>query len=92
MQDDTRLHRQIGLFAGLLSSADGTWIPMGQLRRVSATAAWMLFFGFVGYAAIQAEVVAHLGVLEFALGAFLFAVASYAAFLVVGSVAFTSEN
>ena len=43
--------RQTGLFAGLFSSTSGTWIPMGQLRRMSATAAWMLFYGFVAYGA-----------------------------------------
>lgn len=31
--NDRRLHRQMDLFAGLVSSADGRWIQREQLRR-----------------------------------------------------------
>ena len=38
-----------GLFAGIFSSASGTWIPMSQLRRFSSVGAWMLAFGMIAY-------------------------------------------
>ena len=41
--------RMTGLFAGILSAANGTWIPMPELRRMSSVAAWMLCFGSTTY-------------------------------------------
>lgn len=86
------LHTQTGLFAGLLSSNTGTWIPMQQLRRICATGAWALFFGLFGYAAIQGKAVAGLGPLPLAIGGFVFALVSYGAFIVVGVAPFKSER
>lgn len=41
--------RMTGLFAGIFSSASGTWVPMPQLRRFTSVGAWALFFGLVVY-------------------------------------------
>ena len=38
-----------GLFAGIFSSADGTWVPMEQLRRFSSVGAWVWGFGVSAY-------------------------------------------
>lgn len=79
--NNKRLHRQIGLFAGLFSSADGSWIPMEQLRRMSATGAWMLFFGFVAYRVINCGLAGQLSTPRFLLGALIFGAGSYWVFI-----------
>ena len=50
MSDQTKgIPRMTGLFAGIFSSADGTWVPMPQLRRFSSVGAWALSFGMTVY-------------------------------------------
>lgn len=89
---DKPVHRQIGIFAGLFSSADGTWIPMWQLRRMSATAVWMLFFGFVACGVIEAGLLKEFGILWVLLGALGFGLASYWFFLLIGGGVFGGER
>ena len=80
----SELQRQTGLFAGLFSSTNGTWIPMGQLRRMSSTAAWMLFYGFVAYGAIDAKDLANWALL----GIIVLGPVSYAVFLLLGGLVY----
>ena len=82
------LYRQIGIFAGLFSSADGRWVPIQQLRRMSATAAWMLFYGFVAYAATKAKIADPWGFL----GIVVLGPLSFWLFLVIGGHAFAGER
>ena len=42
-----------GLFAGIFSSSDGTWVPMSQLRRFSSVGAWIIFFLGSGYGVLR---------------------------------------
>lgn len=82
--------RMTGLFAGLLSSASGTWIPMPTLRRMSSVAAWMLFFALMAYFLVRAipkTGISELGLCELllsVLGALVFAAGSLALFLWIG--------
>lgn len=55
-----------GLFAGIFSSADGTWVPMSQLRRFSSVASWMFAFGTTSYGtfrlAERSDIFGHIGI------------------------------
>ena len=92
LKEQSGLNHQTGLFAGLLSSNNGTWIPMPQLRRVAATVAWVVFFCVVGYASSQVELASPIQILVFAVGAFIVAAGSYAVFIAIGGRAFQSER
>ena len=72
------------VFAGLFSSPDGTWMPLRHLRRISATAAWMLFFGFVIYGVTVSGLAKDLGVLQVLVGGIGFGPVSYGLFLWIG--------
>lgn len=90
-KENDPLYRQTGIFAGLFSSADGSWVRMQQLRRMSAVAAWMLFFGFVAYGAIDAGLVKQWGVWGL-LGIVVLGPVSFWLFLWFGGRTFAGEQ
>lgn len=87
VEDKKPLERQIGLFAGLFSAADGGWIRMPQLRRISATGAWMVFYGFIAYGAVKTKLD-----LCGLLGLSALGVVSYLLFLGIGGLVFPGEQ
>ena len=85
------LYRQIGIFAGLFSSANGRWVPIRQLRRMSATAAWMLFYGFLAYGAVDADLAKQWGLCGL-LGIAALGPLSFWLFLFIGGHVFSGER
>ena len=57
-------NRILGLFTGILNSADGSWILMSQLRRMSSVVAWMVHLVFLAYVVSYMPPFHHLFELE----------------------------
>ena len=100
MDDKANKHPWMaGLFAGIFSSADGTWVPMSQLRRFSSVASWMLAFSMTSFGILRlaegSEALDNIGILCL-LGLYLFslalAAASFCAFLWIGGWRFGSNE
>ena len=99
MSDSEKTPWMAGLFAGIFSSSDGTWVPMGQLRRFSSVGAWAVFFVSSGYGMFRlAERSVGWGKLDITtvgcvwLFVVLVAVASFWVFLEIGSREFGVEG
>ena len=89
----------VGLFAGIFSSSDGTWVPMSQLRRFSSVVAWMLAFGVTAYGMFWIIVeksdalkdVDICGLSLLGVGVMVFAAGSFWLFLAIGGRKYGAE-
>ena len=99
MSDSKKTPWMAGLFAGIFSSSDGTWVPMSQLRRFSSVGAWMIFFLGSGYGVLRLggssekafhyspEVLGWIWIFVLAI-----AIVSFLAFLWIGALSFGVEE
>ena len=88
-----------GLFAGIFSSANGTWVPMEQLRRFSSVGAWVWGFAVITYGifwiAKKSKVLGLIGIWELLLlwvVMMILAGLSFGGFLYIGSRVFQGEE